>query len=132
MLTPKFDTCFFERYAMVSLATLLGDHYAHLVNRDRPDLQDETQSIGIEVTLGHPREQERGQCLGQRDGGRGYQGSECGGFAPHQPKRLCLRLGRWHPRWSQRVRILVVGFASEAHSRNQDGQGEQRLLRRFR
>ena len=35
---------------MVSLATLLGEHYAHLVNRDRPDLQDEAQSIGIEVT----------------------------------------------------------------------------------
>ena len=50
MLDPKFDTCFFERYAMVSLATLLGEHYAHLVNRDRPDLQDETQSVGIEVT----------------------------------------------------------------------------------
>ena len=50
MLTPKFDTCFFERYAMVSLASLLGEHYAHLVNRDRPDLQDETQGIGIEVT----------------------------------------------------------------------------------
>jgi hypothetical protein len=50
MLDPKFDTCFFERYAMVSLATLLGEHYAHLVNRDRPDLQDETQGIGIEVT----------------------------------------------------------------------------------
>lgn len=50
MLDPKFDTCFFERYAMVSLATLLGEHYAHLVNRDRPDLQDEGQSIGIEVT----------------------------------------------------------------------------------
>ena len=50
MLDPKFDTCFFERYAMVSLATLLGEHYAHLVNRDRPDLQDEDQSIGIEVT----------------------------------------------------------------------------------
>ena len=50
MLEPKFDTCFFERYAMVSLATLLGEHYAHLVNRDRPDLQDEEQSIGIEVT----------------------------------------------------------------------------------
>ena len=50
MLDPKFDTCFFERYAMVSLASLLGEHYAHLVNRDRPDLQDETQSIGIEVT----------------------------------------------------------------------------------
>ena len=50
MLEPKFDTCFFERYAMVTLATLLGDHYAHLVNRDRPDLQDEVQSLGIEVT----------------------------------------------------------------------------------
>ncbi|MBR5081561.1 MAG: hypothetical protein IKX35_03850 [Bacteroidales bacterium] len=50
MLEPKFDTCFFERYAMVSLATLLGEHYAHLVNRDRPDLQDEDQSLGIEVT----------------------------------------------------------------------------------
>ena len=50
MLNPKFDTCFFERYAMISLATLLGEHYAHLVNRDRPDLQDEAQGIGIEVT----------------------------------------------------------------------------------
>ena len=50
MLNPKFDTCFFERYAMVSLATLLGEHYAHLVNRDRPDLQDEVQGIGVEVT----------------------------------------------------------------------------------
>ena len=50
MFSPKFDTCFFERYAMVSLAALLGEHYAHLVNRDRPDLQDEAQSLGIEVT----------------------------------------------------------------------------------
>ena len=50
MLNPKFDTCFFERYAMVSLSSLLGEHYAHLVNRDRPDLQDEDQSLGIEVT----------------------------------------------------------------------------------
>ena len=50
MLDPKFETCFFERYAMISLATLLGEHYAHLVNRDRPDLQDEAQSLGIEVT----------------------------------------------------------------------------------
>ena len=50
MMTPKFDTCFFERYAMVSLATLLGEPYAHLVNRDRPDLQDEEGGIGIEVT----------------------------------------------------------------------------------
>ena len=49
-LIPKFDTCFFERYAMVSLAALMGEHYAHLVNRDRPDLQHEGNGIGIEVT----------------------------------------------------------------------------------
>lgn len=50
MMTPKFDTCFFERYAMYSLEALLGERYAHLVNADRPDLQDEEQGIGIEVT----------------------------------------------------------------------------------
>ena len=49
-LTPKFDTCFFERYAMITLATLMGEHYSNLINRDRPDLQDPVQGIGIEVT----------------------------------------------------------------------------------
>ena len=49
-MTPKFDTCFFERYAMYSLKALLGERYAHLVNTDRPDLQDEEHGIGIEVT----------------------------------------------------------------------------------
>ena len=33
----KFDTCFFERYAMISLKTLLGEKYSSLVNEDRPD-----------------------------------------------------------------------------------------------
>lgn len=46
----KFDTCFFERYAMVSLTSLLGERYACLVNEDRPDLQAPDHSIGIEVT----------------------------------------------------------------------------------
>ena len=49
-MTPKFDTCFFERYAMYSLNALLGERFAHLVNADRPDLQDEGQGLGIEVT----------------------------------------------------------------------------------
>ena len=40
VMTPKYDTCFFERYAMHSLRALLGERYAHLVNTDRPDLQD--------------------------------------------------------------------------------------------
>ena len=50
MAKPKFDTCFFERYAMASLRTVLGDRYACLVNEDRPDLQAPDHSLGIEVT----------------------------------------------------------------------------------
>ena len=46
----RFDTCFFERYARLTLTTLLGDAFAALVNRDRPDLQMEDGSLGIEVT----------------------------------------------------------------------------------
>ncbi len=46
----KFDTCFFERYAQICLATLLGDSYKPLINVDRPDLQMPDHSLGIEVT----------------------------------------------------------------------------------
>ena len=51
MAPRPFGTCFFEQYAQISLATLLGSEFATLVNRDRPDLQTPDQrSIGIEVT----------------------------------------------------------------------------------
>lgn len=46
----KFDTCFFERYAQITLETVLGEDYADLVNMDRPDLQKPDRSLGIEVT----------------------------------------------------------------------------------
>lgn len=46
----KYDTCFFERYAMFSLVRLLGSRYLGLTCSDRPDLQDDEHSIGIEVT----------------------------------------------------------------------------------
>ena len=46
----KFDTCFFERYAQITLETCLGSDYAALVNEDRPDLQMPDRSLGIEVT----------------------------------------------------------------------------------
>ena len=46
----KFDTCFFERYAQITLETVLGEEYAGLVNEDRPDLQKPDHSLGIEVT----------------------------------------------------------------------------------
>ena len=46
----KFDTCFFERYAQITLETILGEEYATLVNEDSPDLQMPDKSLGIEVT----------------------------------------------------------------------------------
>ena len=46
----KYDTNFFERYARVSLIDLVDHSFIGLKNSDRPDLQDEKQGIGIEVT----------------------------------------------------------------------------------
>ena len=47
----KYDTCFFEKYAQIVLADVLGHEFDTLVNRDRPDLQSATgHAIGIEVT----------------------------------------------------------------------------------
>ena len=51
----RFDTCFFERYARVSLEKLLDEGFAALLNKDRPDLQSaDGRSIGIEVTRAMP------------------------------------------------------------------------------
>lgn len=51
MPTHKFDTCFFEQYAQISLSALLGSEFDSLVNLDRPDLQTpDGRTIGIEVT----------------------------------------------------------------------------------
>ena len=50
MAKRKFNTCFFERYAKITLETFLGEKYSALVNEDRPDLQMEDRSLGIEVT----------------------------------------------------------------------------------
>jgi len=46
----KFDTCFFERYAQLTLETILGSEYCGLENKDRPDLQTSDNRLGIEVT----------------------------------------------------------------------------------
>ena len=55
----RFDTCFFERYAQITLETVLGPEYKDLINRDRPDLQKTDGSLGIEVTRAmEPRKEE--------------------------------------------------------------------------
>ena len=51
MAYRKYDTCFFERYAILQLRSLLGHKFDYLVNRDRPDLQSpDGKTLGIEVT----------------------------------------------------------------------------------
>ena len=51
MAKRQFGTCFFESYAQISLAAILGHEYDCLVNIDRPDLQsNDGHSLGIEVT----------------------------------------------------------------------------------
>ncbi|MGM9742591.1 MAG: hypothetical protein ACI3ZC_05985 [Candidatus Cryptobacteroides sp.] len=51
MAYRKYDTCFFERYAMTELRQVLGHKFDTLVNCDRPDLQSQgSDALGIEVT----------------------------------------------------------------------------------
>ena len=50
MAYRKFDTCFFERYAHLTLETILGTRFSALENKDRPDLQLPDNSLGNEVT----------------------------------------------------------------------------------
>ena len=65
----KFDTCFFERYAQITLETVLGKEYANLVNEDRPDLQKPDRSLGIEVTRAmEPRKEEAMNLLKEMAG----------------------------------------------------------------
>ena len=60
----RFDTCFFERYARVSLEKLLDEGFAALLNKDRPDLQSAGgRSIGIEVTRAMPETKEAADTM---------------------------------------------------------------------
>ena len=60
----QFDTCFFERYAKISLETLLDRRFAELLNKDRPDLQSpDGVSLGIEVTRAMPETKEAAQSM---------------------------------------------------------------------
>ena len=60
----KYDTCFFERYAQISLESLLGEDYAGLLNVDRPDLQSpDGATLGIEVTRAMEQSKEAAKSL---------------------------------------------------------------------
>lgn len=60
----QIETCFFERYAIHTLRTILGHRYDSLVNRDRPDLQTpDGSTIGIEVTRAMEQSKEAAEQL---------------------------------------------------------------------
>lgn len=60
----KYDTCFFERYAQISLEALLGEEFAGLINVDRPDLQSQDgATLGIEVTRAMEQSKEAARSL---------------------------------------------------------------------
>ena len=62
----KYDTCFFEKYAQIVLADVLGPEFDTLVNRDRPDLQSAAgHAIGIEVTRAMEESKAAGLALMQ-------------------------------------------------------------------
>ena len=65
----RFDTCFFERYAQITLETVLGSEYKDLVNKDRPDLQKADGSLGIEVTRAmEPRKEDAVEMIKEMAG----------------------------------------------------------------
>lgn len=89
----KFDTCFFERYAQITLETMLGQEYADLVNEDRPDLQKPDKSLGIEVTRAMEPHKEAALTLLK----------EMAGFPDGLP-------GREHPDSEDMKQILDSGY----------------------
>ena len=60
----KYDTCFFEKYAQIVLASVLGSDFESLVNLDRPGLQSPgSHEIGIEVTRAREESKTAGLSL---------------------------------------------------------------------
>ncbi len=77
----QFDTCFFERYARISLETLLDGRFAELLNKDRPDLQSpDGVSLGIEVTRAMPETKEAAQSMLKEMAGISPVPEECNDF----------------------------------------------------
>ncbi|MBR6040436.1 MAG: hypothetical protein IKP38_08155 [Clostridia bacterium] len=50
----RYDKHYFERYALLTLYSVFPEWEAHFTRCERPDLQNETDSIGIEVTSSTP------------------------------------------------------------------------------
>lgn len=60
----QIETCFFERYAIATLQTMLGHRFDGLVNRDRPDLQSpDGRTLGIEVTRAMEQSKEAAELM---------------------------------------------------------------------
>ncbi len=73
-----FDTCFYERYARAVIEKYSGSEYANLINGDRPDLQMEDGSLGIEVTRAMEPSKKAAMVMLRDLTGLGQQAAESG------------------------------------------------------
>lgn len=62
----KFDKNYYERYAKLTLDTAFPEWGLHFALADRPDLQNETDGIGIEVTSSTPSQIREVDSLGAK------------------------------------------------------------------
>lgn len=90
-----FDTCFYERYARAVIEKYSGSEYANLINGDRPDLQMEDGSLGIEVTRAMEPSKKAAMVMLRDLTGLGQQAAESGMLEslPEKDKELILNSG---------------------------------------
>ena len=62
----KYDKHYFERYALLTLYSAFPEWEAHFTRRERPDLQNETDGVGIEVTSSTPSRIREVEAFGQK------------------------------------------------------------------
>ncbi|MDO4834888.1 MAG: hypothetical protein Q4B07_00325 [Clostridia bacterium] len=62
----KYDKHYFERYALLTLYSAFPEWEAHFTRRERPDLQNETDGVGIEVTSSTPSHIREVEAFGQK------------------------------------------------------------------
>ena len=62
----KHDTYYYERYAKLTLEKSFPEWKSHFSKVDRPDLQNESENIGIEVTSSTPSQIREADSYGMK------------------------------------------------------------------
>lgn len=62
----KYDKHYFERYALMTLYSVFPEWDTHFTRSEQPDLQNEIDDIGIEVTSSTPSHIREAEAFGQK------------------------------------------------------------------